>query len=75
LLFQLIENSLEEAKGGGVFAGVGILLFLYTILLLFNDIENNLNKIWQVSKGRSNRTKSNRLLSHGHCHPHLFYSR
>ena len=53
LLFQLIENSLEEAKGGGVFAGVGILLFLYTILLLFNDIENNLNKIWQVSKGRT----------------------
>jgi len=52
LLFQLIDNSLEEAKGGGVFAGVGILLFLYTILLLFNDIENNLNKIWQV-KGRS----------------------
>ena len=53
LLFQLIENSLEEAKGGGVFAGVGILLFLYTILLLFNDIEKNLNKIWQVNKGRS----------------------
>lgn len=53
MLFQLIDNSLEEAKGGGIFAGVGILLFLYTILLLFNDIENNLNKIWQVSKGRS----------------------
>lgn len=53
LLFQLIDNSLEEAKGGGIFAGVGILLFLYTILLLFNDIEYNLNKIWQVSKGRN----------------------
>ncbi|MEA5129477.1 MAG: YihY/virulence factor BrkB family protein [Proteiniphilum sp.] len=52
LLFQIIENSLEEAKGGGVFAGIGILLFLYTILVLFNDIERNLNKIWQVSKGR-----------------------
>lgn len=53
LLFQIINNSLEEAKGGGVFAGIGILLFLYTILLLFNDIENNFNKIWQVSRGRS----------------------
>ena len=52
LLFQIIDKSLEEAKGGGVFAGIGILLFLYTILILFNDIENNLNKIWQVSKGR-----------------------
>lgn len=53
LLFQIINNSLEEAKGGGVFAGIGILLFLYTILILFKDIEQNLNKIWQVSKGRS----------------------
>lgn len=53
LMFTIIDNSLEEAKGGGVFAGIGILLFLYTILILFNDIEGNLNKIWQVSKGRS----------------------
>lgn len=53
LLFQIINNSLEEAKGGGIFAGIGILLFLYTILLLFNDIENNFNKIWQISRGRS----------------------
>lgn len=53
LLFQIIDNSLEEAKGGGVFAGIGILLFLYTILILFNDIEKNLNKIWQVGKGRA----------------------
>lgn len=53
LLFHIIDNSLEEAKGGGLFAGIGILLFLYTILILFNDIERNLNKIWQVSKGRS----------------------
>lgn len=52
LLFQIINHSLEEAKGGGVFAGIGILLFLYTILVLFNDIEGNLNKIWQVSRGR-----------------------
>jgi membrane protein len=53
LLFQLIDNSLEEAKGGGIFAGIGILLLLYTILLLFNEIENIFNQIWQVRKGRS----------------------
>jgi len=52
LLFKLINNSLEEAKGGGIFAGIGILLFLYTIILLFGDIEKNLNKIWRVTKGR-----------------------
>ncbi|MBF6597588.1 MAG: YihY/virulence factor BrkB family protein [Fermentimonas sp.] len=53
LLFQLINNSLEQAKGGGIFAGIGIMLLLYTILLLFNDIEKNFNQIWQVRKGRS----------------------
>lgn len=53
LLFGIINHSLEEARGGGVFAGIGILLFLYTVLTLFNDIERGLNKIWQVSKGRT----------------------
>jgi len=52
LLFKLINNSLEEAKGGGIFAGIGILLFLYTIILLFGDIEKNLNKIWRVTEGK-----------------------
>lgn len=53
LLFQLIEKSLEEARGGGVFAGIGILLFLYTIMNLFGDIEYNFNKIWRITRGRS----------------------
>ena len=53
MLFRLIDKSLEEAKGGGVFAGVGIILFLYTIMILFGDIESNFNKIWRVAKGRS----------------------
>ena len=53
MLFRLIDKSLEEAKGGGIFAGVGIILFLYTIMILFGDIENNFNKIWRVTKGRS----------------------
>ena len=53
LMFELIEKSLEEARGGGVFAGIGILLFLYTIMNLFGDIENNFNKIWRISRGRS----------------------
>ena len=53
MLFRLIDKSLEEAKGGGIFAGVGIIFFLYTIMLLFGDIERNFNKIWRVTKGRS----------------------
>ncbi len=53
LLFELIDKSLVEARGGGIFAGIGILLFLYTIINLFSDIENNFNKIWRITRGRS----------------------
>lgn len=52
MLFGLIDNSLEEAKGGGLFAGIGILLFLYTVVLLFDDVEGSFNRIWQITQGR-----------------------
>ena len=51
-LIKLVNNSLKHAQGG-VFAGVGIILLLYTIILLFSDIENSFNRIWGVKKGRS----------------------
>ncbi|NLC49861.1 MAG: YihY/virulence factor BrkB family protein [Bacteroidales bacterium] len=47
-----IDNSLEHAQGG-VFAGVGVIVLLYTVFILFSDIENNFNTIWQLSKGRT----------------------
>ena len=47
-----IDNSLEHAQGG-VFAGVGVIVLLYTVFILFSDIENNFNAIWQLSKGRT----------------------
>ena len=43
-----IDNSLEHAQGG-VFAGVGVIVLLYTVFILFSDIENNFNTIWQLS--------------------------
>ena len=46
-----IDNSLQHAQKG-VFAGVGVIVLLYTVFILFTDIENNFNTIWQLSKGR-----------------------
>ena len=51
-LIKFVNNSLEHAKGG-VFAGVGLILLLYTIVLLFSDIENSFNRIWGIKKGRA----------------------
>lgn len=50
-LVSFVNNSLEHAKGG-LFAGIGVVLLLYTIVLLFTDIENSFNKIWGIKKGR-----------------------
>ena len=52
-ILQLINNSLVYAKGGSIFAGVGVVLLLYTVFTLFQDIENNFNRIWQIKVGRS----------------------
>ena len=49
---EFIDNSLKHAQGG-VFAGVGVILLLYTVFILFSAIENDFNTIWQLSKGRS----------------------
>lgn len=49
---QFIDSSLEHAKGG-VFAGIGVVVLFYTIFVLFSDIENNFNRIWQIRKGRT----------------------
>lgn len=51
IILNGINNSLEYAKGG-VFAGVGVVLLLYTVYALFANIESNFNKIWQVKNGR-----------------------
>lgn len=51
-IVEFINNSLSQAQSG-IFAGIGIVLLLYTAVQLFTDIENNLNAIWKVPKGRS----------------------
>lgn len=53
---EFIDSSLQHAKGG-VFAGIGVIILFYTIFILFSDIENNFNKIWQLSRGRSIQRK------------------
>ncbi|MDR2954785.1 MAG: YihY/virulence factor BrkB family protein [Prevotella sp.] len=48
----LIDTSIEYAKSG-VFAGIGVVMLLYTVINLLSGIEDNFNRIWQVKKGRT----------------------
>lgn len=72
LLSNIVNESLDNAQGGGIFAGIGILLFLYTIIILFVDIEDSFNKIWQVTKSRSWRRKASDYLAFILLMPILF---
>lgn len=50
LLF--VDSYLSQAKSG-VFIGVGIIMLLWSVLILINNMELTFNRIWQVKKART----------------------
>jgi membrane protein len=52
IILGLIDSYLAHAKSG-VFIGVGLVMLLWTIISLTNNIERTFNSIWQVKKPRS----------------------
>jgi len=51
-LVSFSHNFLEHAKGG-LIAGVGIILLLWTVISILGKIEEALNEIWEVQKPRT----------------------
>ncbi len=51
-ILPFIDSYLQNTKQG-VFIGVGLVLLLWTVLNLTNNIEKTFNQIWQVKKPRS----------------------
>lgn len=56
MTFEYAERMLDNAKGG-VVAGVGLLVLLYTVLNLLNNVEEAFNTIWEIKKQRSLQRK------------------
>jgi len=50
-ILSFSQSMLETARGGMV-AGVGLIILLYTIFQVMNNIETSFNDIWQVKKAR-----------------------
>jgi membrane protein len=46
-------NSMLANTKGGVIAGFGIVLLLWSVLKLLVSIEENFNEIWEIKKGRT----------------------
>jgi membrane protein len=65
-------NSLLETTRGGVVAGVGVLLLLWTIIRVLGHIENSFNHIWGIKQERTFPRKISDYLSAMIICPMLF---
>ena len=52
VIFQFVDSYLSEAKSG-IFIGVGLIMLLWSVLNLINNMEMTFNRIWKVQKARS----------------------
>lgn len=52
-----------ESIQGGVIAGIGLGVLVWTVMKVFGNIESSFNDIWQVKKGRSFSRKFSDYLS------------
>lgn len=54
ILSQVIDfsNNLLQNTGGGLIAGIGIVVLFYSVLKVFGHIEHSFNDIWQIKTPR-----------------------
>ena len=52
LVFSWVNSYLQHAQSG-IFIGVGLIMLLFTILVLIDNIERSFNAIWQVKRPRT----------------------
>lgn len=50
--FVYADKMLDNTKGG-LIAGVGVVLLLWSIIKLLSSIENSFNEIWEIKKDRT----------------------
>jgi membrane protein len=61
-LTNMVDNLLANAKGG-ILAGVGGVIFFWSVIQVLNNIEQAFNDIWQIRKARSPARKFSDFLA------------
>ena len=51
-ILQFVNSYLSQTKNG-IFIGVGLVLLLWTVINLINNMEITFNRIWQIKKPRT----------------------
>ena len=49
----VFSGALLQRTGGGLIAGIGVIMLLWSVIKVFNNMENSFNAIWQISTPRS----------------------
>ena len=62
-VINFANSLLEQTRGGGVIAGVGLLVLFWSVLKVLGHIEMALNDIWEIKKQRSWARKFSDYLS------------
>src|ERR1700741_3010158 len=55
ILYQVFDyaNAMLDNTKGGLIAGVGVFVLIWTVMKLLGSIEDSLNEIWEIKKSRS----------------------
>ena len=61
-IFEFVESTLASTQGG-LIAGVGMVILMWSVIKLLNVIEMSLNDIWGIDKGRTIARKFTDYLS------------
>lgn len=51
-IIQFANSFLEKTKGG-LIAGIGAIILIWSIMKVFGNIESSFNAIWQIRRGRN----------------------
>lgn len=68
----IFANSLLENQKIGLFAGISVFVFVWALLMVFGNIENAFNYIWDIKKQRSISRKISYYLAIVFILPPLF---
>lgn len=49
----MFSNRLLDQTKGGIIAGVGVVMLFWTVISILGKIEESLNNIWEVKRGRT----------------------
>lgn len=52
IIFSFVDKLIEQVRGG-LIAGIGIIVFFWSIIQLLSNLESSLNEVWHVKKLRT----------------------